>query len=165
MAGLVPAIPIMKMQCSPNRDRRDEPGDDVCGASISLEHALIERAGQHAPGSCHGGIAPRPQPQESAVEASPVHFFQHCRRRSGKTGQDHIEVVEKHHAIGNAGNSRRQFESAHPLQSHRVEINAGTRFHVEAAKLELVANFELIGRSVAPIPRRAECRSQTAQRE
>ena len=30
MAGLVPAIPIMKMQCSPNRDRRDEPGDDVC---------------------------------------------------------------------------------------------------------------------------------------
>jgi hypothetical protein len=30
MAGLVPAIPIMKMKCPPNRDRRDEPGDDVC---------------------------------------------------------------------------------------------------------------------------------------
>jgi hypothetical protein len=30
MARIVPAIPIMKMKCAPNRDRRDEPGDDVC---------------------------------------------------------------------------------------------------------------------------------------
>jgi hypothetical protein len=42
MAGLVPAIPIMKMKCPPNRDRRDEPGDDVsqAGTSVPTEAAL-----------------------------------------------------------------------------------------------------------------------------
>jgi hypothetical protein len=28
MAGLVPAIPIMKALCPPKRGRRDKPGDD-----------------------------------------------------------------------------------------------------------------------------------------
>jgi len=28
MAGLVPAIPIIGAPCPPDRDRRDEPGDD-----------------------------------------------------------------------------------------------------------------------------------------
>jgi hypothetical protein len=29
MAGLVPAIPVMKAQCPVDRDRRDKPGDDM----------------------------------------------------------------------------------------------------------------------------------------
>jgi hypothetical protein len=29
MAGLVPAISIRVALCVPNRDRRDEPGDDI----------------------------------------------------------------------------------------------------------------------------------------
>jgi hypothetical protein len=28
MAGLVPAIPLRMASCSPERDRRDKPGDD-----------------------------------------------------------------------------------------------------------------------------------------
>jgi tRNA G46 methylase TrmB len=47
MAGLVPAISIIEAPpdhvetpCPHYRDRRDRPGDDVRGASISSEHAL-----------------------------------------------------------------------------------------------------------------------------
>jgi hypothetical protein len=43
MAGLVPAIPIMKMKCPPNRDRRDEPGDDVSQA----EYQRADRGGSN----------------------------------------------------------------------------------------------------------------------
>src|SRR5271169_5224787 len=48
MAGLVPAISMIEARpppkhvetpCSHYRDRRDKPGDDVCGASISSEHS------------------------------------------------------------------------------------------------------------------------------
>ena len=31
MAGLVPAIPMVGAMCPPDRDRRDEPGDDESG--------------------------------------------------------------------------------------------------------------------------------------
>src|SRR5580698_740235 len=48
MAGLVPAISIIEAPpdhvetaCPHYRDRRDRPGDDVRGASISSEHALV----------------------------------------------------------------------------------------------------------------------------
>jgi hypothetical protein len=47
MAGLVPAISIVEAPpdhvetpCPHYRERRDRPGDDVKGASISSEHAL-----------------------------------------------------------------------------------------------------------------------------
>jgi hypothetical protein len=50
MAGLVPAISIIEAPpdhvvtpCPHYRDRRDKPGDDVRGASISSEHALAPR--------------------------------------------------------------------------------------------------------------------------
>jgi hypothetical protein len=33
MAGLVPAIPIIQALCPPDRDRRDEPGDDESAAN------------------------------------------------------------------------------------------------------------------------------------
>jgi len=33
MAGLVPAIPIVGAPCHPDRDRRDEPGDDEPAAT------------------------------------------------------------------------------------------------------------------------------------
>jgi len=39
MAGLVPAIPIMKAQCLINRDHRDKPGDDIGDMSTSLKQA------------------------------------------------------------------------------------------------------------------------------
>jgi hypothetical protein len=102
---------------------------------------------------------------ESAAKASPVYFFNRFRRRPGKTRNDHVEVIEMNHSVADTGLSRRQFESAHPLQTHRVKINAGARFHVEAAEFELVTNFDVITRSIAHVPRRAECRSQPAQRE
>ena len=46
MAGLVPAIPITKAPCSPNRDHRDKPGDDNCKwrATTAKHHALGSRA-------------------------------------------------------------------------------------------------------------------------
>ena len=31
MAGLVPAIPLMRAQCHPKRGHRDKPGDDKFG--------------------------------------------------------------------------------------------------------------------------------------
>jgi hypothetical protein len=45
--------------------------------------------------------------QESTVKTSSVHFFQHLRRGARETRQDHVEVVEKHHSILDAGSSRR----------------------------------------------------------
>src|SRR6266481_367722 len=41
MAGLVPAISIIGALCPPDRDRRDEPGDDAWGATSFAPLTLI----------------------------------------------------------------------------------------------------------------------------
>src|ERR1700693_2802893 len=102
---------------------------------------------------------------EIPVKELSVHFFQHFRGGTGKARQDHVEVIEKNHSILDAGRSGRQFEGAHPIQPHRVKIHAGTRSYVEAAKLELMTNFDLISWPIGPIPGRTEYRPQTAQRK
>src|SRR5262252_5861027 len=38
MAGLVPAIPIIRALCSPDRDRRDKPGDDKSATTATSDH-------------------------------------------------------------------------------------------------------------------------------
>ena len=40
MAGLVPAIPMGLAPCPPDRDRRDEPGDDTL-ESVTLPRVLL----------------------------------------------------------------------------------------------------------------------------
>jgi Sel1 repeat len=103
--------------------------------------------------------------------ATSLGFFYETGR--GGLAQDDREAARLYKFAADQGNAGaqaslgfgRQFEGAHPFQPHRVKINAGTCFHVEAAKLELMANFDLIGRPIGPIPGRTEYRPQTAQRQ
>ena len=61
MAGLVPAIPTIQVLCPPDRDRRDEPGDDERAATIFalllLRHLFAWIVGRIHIGELEGALA------------------------------------------------------------------------------------------------------------
>jgi hypothetical protein len=42
MAGLVPAVPLMRAQCHPERGRRDKPGDDSYLNAVSTSRTQYD---------------------------------------------------------------------------------------------------------------------------
>ena len=72
MAGLVPAIPLREPPCSPNRDRRDKPGDDdgegveLVGKCLHSAHLLLGSPDKRLPESFDFAldeIIERPKPR------------------------------------------------------------------------------------------------------